>query len=153
MVDIGSAIKAKFPEAVPGTDYSFDEDGGAVELMNWNEDMLGSRPESMEALEEIAEDWMVDAAKISKKQEIARKAVEEIASEYTVGVEGRDELQFELTKGMLAIGQALGITEITENDRLQAVVHSGSKARAKQEIIENADTIEEVEDVTWDGEQ
>jgi hypothetical protein len=149
MIDIGSAIKSQYPEAVPGIDYSFDEDGGVMELVNWNEDLLGPRPDSMEHLEEMAEDWIINAAKIAKKQEIARSAVEEIASEYTEGIEGRDELQYELTKAILAIGQALGIAEITQNQRLVAVVQNGQKARGKQAKIEAADTLEEIEEVEW----
>lgn len=156
MIDVGTAITAEFPEAVPGEDFAFDEIIGedylpvGMEITIWNEDKLGPKPESMDALELMAEDWKVGAAKLAKKQEIAEAAIEEMAQEYTQGIEGRDELQFELTKGMLAIGQALGITEITENPKLLAVVYSGSKARAKQEIIENANSVQAVEAVTWD---
>jgi hypothetical protein len=153
MIDLGTAIKTQYPEAFPGIDYSFDEHGGVMELVNWNEDMLGPRPESLEALEEMAEDWIIDAAKVQKKQEIAREAVVEIASEYTEGIEGRDELQYELTKAILAIGQALGIAEITNNQRLVAVVENGSKARGKQKKIEEAETLEEIEEVTWEDGQ
>lgn len=149
--DLGSAIVAQFPYAVPGVDFLFDdEDGdGDLELVLWNEDILGPTP-TMEQLIAAAQDWALEASKLAKKQEIARAAVSSMASEYTKGVEGRDELQFELTKGMLAIAQALGIQQITDNPKLNTVVDSGSKARLKQARIEEAQSIEEVEAVEWE---
>jgi len=72
MVDIGTVIKMQHPEAIPGVDFSFDdEDGdGNLEIILWNETLLGPRPASYEALQAWADGQAVPVAKQRKQKEL-----------------------------------------------------------------------------------
>lgn len=153
MTDVGTTIKSIYPDAVVGEDYLFTDDihpDGRLDIKKWNESKLGPRPASMEELQAWADSQALEVAKLFKKSEIAAKAVEEMADVYTKGVDGKEELLFELTKAVYSIGQALGIPSITDNVRLSEVVRCGNKGRAKQTEIENAVSVEAVEDIQWE---
>lgn len=149
MADVGARLLTEYPELDIGVDFRFKDDTG--EILDWNESILGPRPESnnISEVEAQTEHLEVEVLKNEKKQEIAAAAIEEIGGVYTPGIDGKDELQYELTKAILAIGQALGITSISENVKLQEVVRCGDKATQKQVLIDGATTTEEVESIGW----
>jgi hypothetical protein len=149
MKDLGARlIKIHGATITPGVDFAFDQD--TEEITAWKESKLGPPPADLDELDSNTAEAELEIVKIEKKQEIAQAAIDEMAAVYTEGIEGRDELQYELTKAIIAIGQALGITEITNNVKLQEVVRCGTKARQKQIAIEAADTVAQVESVEWE---
>lgn len=156
MASVGERLLREHPELEIGEDFLYRDDTG--EILQWNEDILGPRPESnnIAEVEEATSELSIEVEKDKKKAEIAQAAIEEMSVAYTSGVEGRDELQFEITRAVLGIATALlamgvsEMSEITESEKLKAVVKSGGKAREKQVVIENAESIEEIEEVVWE---
>ena len=150
-MDMGTAIVRQYPDAVPAVDFLFTDEteDGTLKVKHWNEEKLGPAPESVQALQAWADTQELEHVKEIKKREIADAAIDDMSSAYTKGIDGKDELQFELTKAVMAIGQALGIESITGNGKLKAVVLAGDKARGKQVDIEAAETVEEVQEIEW----
>lgn len=150
MIDVGTALSFTYPQAVPGVDFAFEDANGdgVLEITAWNENVLGPQMD-IDSLIEWATSVELDYCKSKKRAEITGKAIEEISAVYTAGIDGKDEFDFEVAKALVAIGQALGIQEITQNQKLNEVVRCGNKARNKQQEIEGASTVSEVEEVSW----